>query len=266
MCKVLSIVVKHAQHHYNVPQITDVRMAEIPRLNVGNLVFPTYIHFSYIGSIPEVMISKVPANTEVINIYKQIPKFDMKRIPAELHEIIDTSVVTRRAGCGKRKAKAVDKVVIVKPKKQRKLKKKVQPSIVDEEMDVDVDETTISDVYVESDVQNKEDDAKSLEHPQKKEQPTTTAIQPTTEILKVSENPQNDYFVVDDNLDDDDDIVGDYNNTSFEVFVQHELAPSLLDDETTNMPINRKDYKALNKELKCWYVMVNLSLLSISPT
>lgn len=78
----------------------DVKMDEILKLDVSNLIFLVGVNLLYIGSIPNVMIDKVPSNNVVISIYKQIPKISHWHIPDVFQAILGDHVVTRCIGAG----------------------------------------------------------------------------------------------------------------------------------------------------------------------
>ena len=117
-------------------------------MNVGTFVTMDDTIFSHTGSILEVMLAKVPSNTEFINMYRPIPKFGEGNITTSLQAILDVGVVLQR-DMGKLKAKVVEDVVTMKPNTQSKLKKKAKVCVVDE----GIEETTISDDHLEDNVQ-----------------------------------------------------------------------------------------------------------------
>ncbi|CAH1453192.1 unnamed protein product [Lactuca virosa] len=100
--------------------------------------------------------------------------------------------VTRgtRGGARRKAKEVVDEVFVVKPTKRQKLKMKVKPSIVDEEMEDDVDEKTNSDVLVEPDVKNEEDIVRSSEHIPKSTKRQINVLIPTPIMnLNASQGP-----------------------------------------------------------------------------
>ncbi|CAH1448595.1 unnamed protein product [Lactuca virosa] len=149
----------------------DVIMAEILKLNVTNLVFPADTNFSYVSPIPDVVLDKVPSSNPIITIYKKIPNIGSRHVLADLQEIFDVNVVTRRTGAGgKRKAKIVEEVVVPKPKKQKNINMKAKPLIVYEEED----QTIIIYIRVEIDNHCEDDTAKSSKKLKTTEIPTLT--------------------------------------------------------------------------------------------
>ena len=116
-------------------------------MNVGTFVTMDDTIFSHTGSILEVMLAKVPSNTEFINMYRPIPKFGEGNITTSLQAILDVGVVLQR-DMGKLKAKVVEDVVTMKPNTQSKLKKKAKVCVVDEGME----KTTICDDHLEDNV------------------------------------------------------------------------------------------------------------------
>ncbi|CAH1427132.1 unnamed protein product [Lactuca virosa] len=122
------------QRTLQVPSVKDVKMAEIQKLNVVKLVVPVDTNFSYVGPILKVMLDKVPSANGFIAIYKKIPKIGSWHVSVDLQEIFYVNVVTRKTGaCGKRKVKVDEEVNVPKTKKERKIKIKVKPSIIDED-------------------------------------------------------------------------------------------------------------------------------------
>lgn len=76
LCNVLVYYSQPCNRKLQIATNVDVRVAEIQRLNVVNLVIPTDTIF-YIGSILEFILAKVPANNFVIKDYKLILKFSI---------------------------------------------------------------------------------------------------------------------------------------------------------------------------------------------
>lgn len=74
-------------------------------------------------------------NNEVIKIYKKIPKFVTRHIHAALQEVLGMGAIMKIPVGGKRKAKMLGEDVILKPQKKMDLIKKVNPSLVDEEIE-----------------------------------------------------------------------------------------------------------------------------------
>ncbi|CAH1425035.1 unnamed protein product [Lactuca virosa] len=108
-------------------------------------------NFHYTGSIQEVMLYKVLANNEIIDIYRKIPKPCERHISPSLQVVLHAGNVQRTSSV-KRKSKVVDEDVPTKPKTQRKQKKKAKVTVVDE----DDDENTMSDVRIEDVVANED--------------------------------------------------------------------------------------------------------------
>ncbi|CAI9291955.1 unnamed protein product [Lactuca saligna] len=131
-----------------------------------------------------------------------------------------TSIVIKQTGGKKRKVKFVEEDVNRKPKPLKKLKKKEKVSIVDEDMEVNVNETTVSDNRFESNVQNDENIASQ--------------------------------FGGEDELATYDDVEG---TNYFEEFMATVLVTSFIDDESdldeefANHPTIKKDNMNLNRKL-----------------
>lgn len=165
-------------------------MAVIPKMNVATFVATDYANFHHICAFAEVMLSKVHANNEIINIYRQIPKFGERSNLASLQIVLDIGDSQRRVGV-KRKVEVVEEVVPAKLKRQRKLKKKAKIFVVDWESD----EKTISDTYFTDTAQHEQDTARSSEQPTITEKletstiPTKTISLDTSQIPKVSSIP-----------------------------------------------------------------------------
>lgn len=73
----------------------DICMADIPRLNVANLIFPLYTNFTYAGNILETMITEVPMSNDMISIYKNILKFNKIHVPTEHQAIINFVIIMK---------------------------------------------------------------------------------------------------------------------------------------------------------------------------
>lgn len=69
-----SIVVKNARDHFKVSQMTNVQMTSFSMMNILTFVAMNANNFHYTGSIQEVMLYKVLANNEIIDIYKKTSK------------------------------------------------------------------------------------------------------------------------------------------------------------------------------------------------
>ncbi|CAH1412283.1 unnamed protein product [Lactuca virosa] len=118
-------------------------MAEIQKTSTSTFVTSDPHNFDYFSYILEIMLAKVPMDSEVIRIYRQIPKFPEREISSALQTFLDAGDIPKRGG-GKWKAK----VVIDKPMKSKshskRPPKKVKPVVVTEESEED----TLSDIHL----------------------------------------------------------------------------------------------------------------------
>lgn len=93
-----SIVVKKVLLHYNVPIMKDSMMAEIPTLHTTTFVMSDQQNFSFVGSIPEVMLSKVPMDKDLIRAYCSLPLSGIRPIHADLKQVINVGDKPKRGG------------------------------------------------------------------------------------------------------------------------------------------------------------------------
>nr|KAJ0206901.1 hypothetical protein LSAT_V11C500287920 [Lactuca sativa] len=107
--------------------MNDSLMSEILILQTTTFVMSDPRNFKFVGSIPDVMLEKVPLDNAIIKDYRKLPSFGARPIPGELQKIIDEE---RR----KRKAKAATSENIKLPKKAKKpVQKPRSPSPVIQE-------------------------------------------------------------------------------------------------------------------------------------
>lgn len=137
--------------------MADVQILKLYMMNTGIFITIDVKAFHYTRAILDVMLNKVPTNSETVSIYKKIPTLSECHIPSSLQAMLDACSVPWRAGF-KRKAKSVDETVLVKPQSQWKLEKKV--STINE----DTNENTVIDVRIDDDA-NKEDSSRSYNPP-----------------------------------------------------------------------------------------------------
>lgn len=84
-----SIVVNQALIHYKVPQMKDSLIAEISILQTTTFVKSDPRNFEFVGSIPEVLLKRVPLENAIIKDYRKFPSSSGRAIHVELKKIID---------------------------------------------------------------------------------------------------------------------------------------------------------------------------------
>ncbi|CAI9279877.1 unnamed protein product [Lactuca saligna] len=112
-------------------------------------------NFDFVGSIPEVVMEKVPLNNVIIKAYQKLPLFGVRKIPFYLKKIIEVGGLLKRGG--KRKTKEAANVVATVSKKIKKLAKK--PKLPPHVFEDNSEERTYSDVQGEGIIRNYEDDS-----------------------------------------------------------------------------------------------------------
>lgn len=93
--------------------------------------YPT--KFTFVGSIPEVMLAKVPQGNVIINEYRNLPGFGARPMPDDLRNSIEEENKTKRGA--KRKGKVGPSEVVKTSNKNVKkpIKKPRSPSLVVQE-------------------------------------------------------------------------------------------------------------------------------------
>lgn len=74
--------------------------------------------FDFVGSIPDVLLEKVPLDNAIIRAYRKSSLFSVRPIPAELQKIIDEGDEPKRVR--KRKTKAATLETIKIPNRSKK--------------------------------------------------------------------------------------------------------------------------------------------------
>ncbi|CAH1449860.1 unnamed protein product [Lactuca virosa] len=124
-------------------------------------------NFNFVGSIPEVMLARIPLDNVIIQGYRKIPNSGVHKVHALLQGILDASDVPKRGGT-KRKVKEAEGV---SKKVKSKIKLKSKPVV----MDAESEERIHIDVPGENTLFNEEDNVTLLEAPPKTSEKISSA-------------------------------------------------------------------------------------------
>lgn len=106
--------------------------------------------FSFVGSIPEMMLVKVPTDNAIVNEYCKLPTSSVRPMTEELRKILKEGNKLKKGG--KQKAKVAPFNVAKTPKKVKKQARKPRyPSPVAQE---DSESQTVSEIQENATVQN----------------------------------------------------------------------------------------------------------------
>lgn len=79
-------MVNHAFGHFKVKLMKDSIMAAIPILQTSMFVMSNPRNFTFIGSIPEEMLMKVPHDNAIVNAYRKSPSSSIRLMTDELRK------------------------------------------------------------------------------------------------------------------------------------------------------------------------------------
>lgn len=79
-----SIVVNLALDHFNVPLMSESVMAIILTLQTSLFMMPNRRNFNFVGTIPKVMLEKVPPDNGIANEYRKQPSSGVRPMSEEL--------------------------------------------------------------------------------------------------------------------------------------------------------------------------------------
>ncbi|CAH1414690.1 unnamed protein product [Lactuca virosa] len=89
--------------------MNDVMIIDTPKMQTAMCVNSDPKNFNFVGSIPEVMLARVPLDTVFIQEYRKNPNIVDREVLASLQVILDVGDVPKRGGT-KRKAKVAEVV------------------------------------------------------------------------------------------------------------------------------------------------------------
>lgn len=78
--------------------MVDAMMADIQKMSTSMFVTSYSKNFHYVGSVLEVMLARVPMDSDIIQAWRQITKFGAKEISLALQAILDVGDAPKRGG------------------------------------------------------------------------------------------------------------------------------------------------------------------------
>ena len=155
--------------------MTDLVMEIILILHTSLFMMSDPENFTFVGTIQEVMLVKVPSDNVIVNEYRKLPLSSVRPITDKLQKLIEEGTKPKRGG--KRKAKVGPSDVVRAPKKARKQAKKPRsPSSVVWE---NSKSRTLTEVRDKGTFHNEEDDIAVTSEPT----PTETVPKVSSPVL-----------------------------------------------------------------------------------